>query len=400
MLFGSRLKVNIRNENVTVFLLAFATFLCGWAALSGDTTLSTLKFRIIMNYVMYFMVICIYVSILLRRYISFVPELFISILIFFLFEYLHVYKADSYSIGGVMVLLVLAVAFLSKNGIDLLFKYYKLIIVIMATVGIFCYLSYLLNLPIPFRMVEYYGASGFYIDYKVSYVLSSGVLIRLCGLFNEPGYFGTIIALILCVDKINLRKKENIILFIAGILTYSIAFLVIITVFFIFQSCKNIKIAIILCVFVIFIPIFLQQYSVIDMGSSNLSYYFSRFFNLKEAMKDRAYSSLERMVTEWKKSEKLFVGYGSGYASGTGSSSYKIVLLRHGIVGFFIIYGALLIPIICKVKRNLSALIFLLCFIINIYQRPFVFTLPYYVILYGGIERLSENTKKERIGGM
>ena len=42
-------------------------------------------------------------------------------------------------------------------------------------------------------------------------------------LMNQ-GIFGTIIALILCSDKMNLKKKENIILLVAGIMTFSVAF--------------------------------------------------------------------------------------------------------------------------------------------------------------------------------
>ena len=73
--------------------------------------------------------------------------------------------------------------------------------------------------------VNYYIDNlGTYRDYYVTSFVHIGSFIRACGFFNEPGFYGTIIALFLVIDGINLKKLDNVIILIAGVLTFSAAF--------------------------------------------------------------------------------------------------------------------------------------------------------------------------------
>lgn len=48
--------------------------------------------------------------------------------------------------------------------------------------------------------------------------------LRFHSIFDEPGYLGTISAFLLALNRYDFEKKENIIIFIAGLLTLSLAF--------------------------------------------------------------------------------------------------------------------------------------------------------------------------------
>ncbi|RGS67088.1 hypothetical protein DWX77_16760 [Blautia obeum] len=64
---------------------------------------------------------------------------------------------------------------------------------------------------------------------------------RVCGIFNEPGWLGTTIALIICYEKFDYKKMSNWILLVAGILTYSLAFFLIIVAGFVIRNIKEYK---------------------------------------------------------------------------------------------------------------------------------------------------------------
>ena len=56
-------------------------------------------------------------------------------------------------------------------------------------------------------------------------------LFRLCGMFDEPGIVGTISALLLAADRVDLSKPTNLLLLLAGIMSLSLAFVVILTIY-------------------------------------------------------------------------------------------------------------------------------------------------------------------------
>ena len=56
---------------------------------------------------------------------------------------------------------------------------------------------------------------------------------RFMGPFDEPGVLGTISALLLSADKLNLNKNSNKIIFFSGLISLSLAFYVLISLYFI-----------------------------------------------------------------------------------------------------------------------------------------------------------------------
>jgi hypothetical protein len=80
-------------------------------------------------------------------------------------------------------------------------------------------------------------------------------------------------------------------------------------------------------------------------------------------------------------------GYGFVVSSKLGNnSSYKIKLLDYGIVGCMLIWGTLLLSVLKNNFRNKEIMLYIIVFFASIYQRPNIMTLPYLVLLTGGIE--------------
>ena len=179
---------NLKNNGITAYLLAIAAFLSGWAALSEDTTLTSEKFRILGQYVFYCIVAMIFFSLIFKKIKPSIGILF-SVVTYWAFEYIHVYDANYHTVGLVAFLLLIIFGLLSNDDRKAVFNYYKWIIVCMAAIGSICYFAFVLHFPLPYSTVPYYSAVGTYVNYGVSYILSAGALSRLCGLFNEPGYF-------------------------------------------------------------------------------------------------------------------------------------------------------------------------------------------------------------------
>jgi len=79
---------------------------------------------------------------------------------------------------------------------------------------------------------------------------------------------------------------------------------------------------------------------------------------------------------------ELLFGYSQSIPV-TGAASGKMILINKGLIGFL---GVLLIIIFTCIRNRLNWPVICLgiVFIVAIYQRPFVLTLPFMLILVGG----------------
>ena len=157
-----------------------------------------------------------------------------------------------------------------------IYRKYRLWIIVMSILGIIAYLSYSLNLGLPYKIVDFYsvGVEGLYIDYFFSVLLKGVFDLRLCGLFNEPGFLGTIIALILIIEKCNLKKVGNVIMLIAGVLTFSFAFYVILIIYFLMRMLK--RPLTVIAIFSIF-AVFMNYIQNIRFENSQVQYIVNHF---------------------------------------------------------------------------------------------------------------------------
>ncbi|MEE5993456.1 MAG: hypothetical protein V3G42_09475 [Oscillospiraceae bacterium] len=221
---------------------------------------------------------------------------------------------------------------------------------------------------------------------------------RFNGIYDEAGRLGTMAALFLCVEGFDFKKnKLNLVVLVAGIFSFSLAFYVMCFAYFIIKNIANrnfrsvLIVGILALCYVIFINIPIQNENLADiqqritltdsgMAGDN------RTSDRYEAIFKNQFENAGIMV-------KLF-GYGSG-AIGTiqntrliDGSSYKSLIFDYGYVGFglSILWVAATIGIIMKKNPKDTAFFIsqFVMYLLNVYQRPTVFYVPFLFITIGG----------------
>ena len=290
--------------------------------------------------------------------------------------------------AGISVIFI-ACCFLLINDLDKLRVYQALrvIFVIVSFLSIIFYASYSIHGFIPYRYVQYYAvqtqAHARYVDFAgiVLFTGPSGIL-RLCGVFNEPGLFGTFLGLLLLSDNIDIKKISNLILFIAGILTFSMAFLLLISGGCIIKYRKDWKLML------IFLLVFLSILIIpqITFTSSNLKYFFNRIINVTNNRESLAFEKdFHRVVT----SDAKWLGIGNGYRS-INTSSIKTYIVRIGYIGVLFYVGYIIKLGLYYSTKNIYSLSYIGLFTICMYQRPDVIAPVYFILLLGGLKNLNE----------
>ena len=190
----------------------------------------------------------------------------------------------------------------------------------------------------------------------------------------------------------NVKKKDNILLFIAGLLTISMAFYVIILLYLAFMTMHKPKILFFWILFSFTLIFILPE---LDLGSS-MNKLIHRF-----AIEDgelvgnnRSKAPIDQTLEDMIGSKEMLFGYGQGYASGLAveTSTYKSYIIDYGFIGFFLMFGTLFFSTFFKARKNVYVLIFVLCFFASVYQRPGIYNLVYFVVLLGGMAYISRTT--------
>ncbi len=227
-------------------------------------------------------------------------------------------------------------------------------------------------------------------------------LYRLCGMFDEPGVVGTLSALLLIGDRLQIKKNfRNIVILIGGILSFSLAFYILILVYLGMLSLldKNYKNVIIIMIFVILIGLFNTGVIENDFINNRLI----QRMQLQDGRlqgdnrTSRYYESQFEVFLESGFSNIIFgMGKGASIANPymAGSSSWKNVVYDNGFVGFSLLILFLVI-ITLTFNRTKYGIMFLLIMLASIYQRPGVLNLSYMSVFLGGLANLKTNPNNE-----
>jgi len=233
-------------------------------------------------------------------------------------------------------------------------------------------------------------------------------ITRLTGIFDEPGVVGTFSGLLLGATRFKFKKNwVNVVILIGGFLSFSLAFYSLCLIFIILNSFKHsgvkvfITMAVILLAYITFIsiefndPFFasLQNRLTIEDG-------FWTGDNRTAQSFDIGYDFFLKQG-----GSNLWFGNGVYTSSRNellaGGSSYKMLIYDNGIIGFalIIIWNVLACVGLRKANRSKDwySLFLMIMFLASIYQRPYTFTIPHIVILFGGIAYLTGLDKLEQI---
>lgn len=391
-----------KYERIMAGIFCFFGITGSLAVYQNDTTLAGPQVRIIIRVLVYIaFVLLIGLFIFNKRIVKNKMWKLLIPIICFCVTYFHDYSGESSL--GLLIILILCFFLAAKDTIQAqAFEYFKYYMYAVSAIGIIIYVSYLIHFPFPHRVVQYYSVGGpdRYIDYTVCYLYTMNGLVRLCGLFNEPGYYGTILALVLCSQQMNMKKKLNIVLFVAGCLTFSLSFIIIILGYLIFMTFRKPGLlflwAALLFLWFLIIP-------NIRTGIIGIDTILKRLTIVDGHLQgdNRKSSGLIKLYEAWKSGNNLAWGYGGGYVRAKllgwypVGSSFSSYLINYGIIGTALLYIPTIVYSIEISKRNMLNIAFVVVFCLSIYQRPNIFCALYYLILIGGIQAANKRNEPD-----
>lgn len=274
------------------------------------------------------------------------------------------------------------------------YKKFRCFVIIMCVLGILCYWSFLFDLGLPYSIVEFYDVDNgaVYLNYHISYIYSqvSTMSLRLCGLFNEPGYLGTVTAMVLIIERMNLRHWGNIIIFIAASLTFSFAFWVLIVIYLVIVNYRKIWVTLGTIFFLIMAFVILQNVTFENESINKLVERFS-FEDGKFKGDNRTSNEFDQYFDEFQKSGDLILGLGPDAKSKyqiTGAGGYKPYIFNYGYVGFILLWGISIILAIRYARGCRECWVLIFLFFLSTYQRADFVNPVYLCLLFGGIDYL------------
>ena len=218
-------------------------------------------------------------------------------------------------------------------------------------------------------------------NYILFIEVASDTSNRFYSIFDEPGVLGTLAGFVLFANKYNFRNKLNIIIFIGGLFTFSLAFIGITILGVLLNNLKS-KVAIIkgilALVFLLSISFFvLKNNETFQMAVVN------RIINIDESGIDsRTSDHLNRFFNDFILSSDLILGKGTSFfkenvafLSGQG---YKLFIIEYGLIGFCLI---LLMYLTMAKKYSKVGYLCLSVFFLSFLQRPALFT-AWQVVLF------------------
>ncbi len=305
--------------------------------------------------------------------------------------FMHLFAMDKIvellKIGSFVLLLVLA----SNKTLWQAFGYFRNLFALIVAPSIVLYLLMMLSVPpfLGFEVPTHEGkiASGMqYGNYLMGYMIfNDGQSInRLSALFDEPGVVGTFAAFLLAATRFRL-DVQNVIIFVAAVLSWSLAFFVLIAVYLF--SVRPRLFLIFLLLFSVLLLLFsdnpLVQKMLID-----------RLMISDDGISgdNRTTLTFELKFIEFLFSDKIYFGSDKTvYELGYYISSWKSLIWDYGLVGLTSILGYLVMLFTFKIKRSVTKeankdyWVYFVMFIASIYQRPNVIEVAPLFILAAGI---------------
>lgn len=226
---------------------------------------------------------------------------------------------------------------------------------------------------------------------------------RFCGYFDEPGVIGTFSGVLLCLNSYNLKSKVNIPIFIAGVVSFSLYF-VVISILYLFYSIivsqKRVFLKLLVVIGVLlgiitFISLKYEDSPVKTLVLDRLKYDEYKGFQGN----NRSGRGFDLWYSQYKQSSAYLVGIGkrkSELGINEGGASYKDIIVTQGLIGFLLY----MVVVLLWIKSNSVDLkeftVSSVLFLTVLYQRPFIMRVDYFLLILFLIYSL-KNSNQSRL---
>lgn len=393
-----RIKIRLNKNKVLIGIIFITFILVLWAPTTSGSTIGSDVLKYVTRMLYFVLAIVILLMTKWKKKRTFLDWcIALTPLVNYLVHVIWSYDGRRGSVSTALLCLLFALQ--NDEVKKSVYKCIKWFLIINAIVGIICYISYFLNIGLPYDILPYYSQrrGQWYIDYHICYLYRDGLQVRLCGLFNEPGWLGTFLAFYLCAEDLNFKKISNVIIGIAGVLTFSLAYILILVIYFILKNITNWKRCILVVLFA-----FLYIYALpnIETGNDYVDELISRMVITEEGVlgDNRTSIAFDNVYDSFIKSQDVFLGKGYGYSLsiiGGSNCSIKTDIVDFGIIGTVLLYAPLLSLLVYKSKRNKNAIVFLACAAISLYQRPWLFEVSNFMLVLGAVAYLTAKNSED-----
>jgi len=251
-----------------------------------------------------------------------------------------------------------------------------------------------------------YFPGAVFIEANSIVLKTGGILFRLCAIYDEPGTVGTIAALCLATVRFKLNNWRYILLYVAGVISFSLAFISLCAVGLLARAIfsKNWR------YFLWLVPLLLSLSLTTGWIKPAADYGTKSNVTVKSAVpteeaprqiqmtpqqtlghtvliNDRALPGMTRfMATYWKtgiKAQLFGIATDSSFFVSPGSQVFWRIFIDFGIIGFALIligYTCIVFPIWIRCGYSWWGALLITLFAMSFYQRPIIW-LPYGLII-------------------
>jgi hypothetical protein len=299
------------------------------------------------------------------------------------------------AIGRFLLLITILLLINTKDELKAdIFKYITNGMAILVGVSLLLYILFLIGVPLPHNTLrdsnEGYGGYNYY-----GFIIQKDVweYYRFNSIFAEPGHLSMGLILLLYINRLNLRNKSVLVLFIAELFTLSLAGYIILTtsiVIYSFSRSKTNRFAKILLIFLIFFSMFLlvrlNKDNVINKAIvARLEYDDTKGtiagYNRTNEYTNMCYNNFI------KSSDFLFgMGYKKSPSATYGSAGYKVYMMQFGLIGTILVVLFYLTYALVYRKYEVWGLLLILIMLLFQNAYPFWFTIVFGYVL--GVSKL------------
>ncbi len=281
---------------------------------------------------------------------------------------------------------------IDRESLMKMYDYFRKYLFYIVIISLPFYLLYIANLLPIGQIATYIGEGGegrtwnVYLFFSLQDHPFQGEILRFPAIFDEPGFLGVILAFVLAIDKFDLSKIQNKVFLFSGILTFSLAFYLLVAVYLLLSFHIEIK------------------YKLYGAVTALLLISFGYIFFTAE-FEDRI---INRLVTDegyfWEASGRvgLYVQYtileglrtletkellfGGGYQAHEGRGLTSGVTWDRLIFQLGIVFTGYLIALILFYgSKSRQTFLFSILFVLSMMQRPAVFIPLWFFLLIIGV---------------
>ncbi|MGY0162777.1 hypothetical protein [Edwardsiella tarda] len=254
--------------------------------------------------------------------------------------------------------------------------FFQNIFVIFVTISMMLSIMLMMGLGNYIHMFKIYDSQGVFDIYlftvlreDLTYRYATSLFHRFHAIFFEPGFVGTLSAFFIMANGFNIKDKRNIFLLIAGVMSTSFAFYILMTLYVVLT--RPLKgtfvILIIVCSLLIIDNPFFNHY-VID-----------RFMGGAETIDNRNGIYESQQIALFKdvyfNFDIIKIIFSVGHSVPDSTGSYRYILLSNGLLSVLILLICYAICVYSDFKYNFFCcrnMVVTAIFIISLYQRPYI----------------------------